>query len=81
MSRSRRSSTQGALGWILGDDAPSYAPAANVVDAATVGDGEQPATKVIGIAVKAAEIAGDADEHVADEVFGLVDTMRAEVAE
>ena len=71
----------GALGWILGDDAPSYAPATNVVDAATVGDGKQPATKVIGIAVKAAEIAGDADEHVADEVFGLVDTVRAEVAE
>ena len=81
MSRSRRSSTQAPLGWILGDDVPSHPPAANVVDAATVGDGEHPAAKVIGIAVETTEIAGDADEHVADEVFGLVDTVRSEIAE
>jgi hypothetical protein len=70
-----------AFGWILGDDASSHAPPAHVVNAATVGNGEHPAAKVIGTAAETTEIAGNADEHVADQVLGLVDTMRSEIAE
>jgi hypothetical protein len=52
-----------------------------VVDASSVSDGEHPASKVIRVAVEPAEVAGDADKDVTEEVFGLVDAVRPEVAE